>query len=94
LKNAVWYQSYLVVDGDIFTFKMKERSDPASFHELQPVVFGQDAIIENGKIGTFGPVYYDNFVVGTIGTGPDNLQPAGFSPDKLSATWGAVKSSY
>lgn len=72
---------------------MKERGNPVPFHELQTAIAGQDAIIESGKIGTFGPVYYDNLAVGTIGTGPDNLRPAGFSPDKLSATWGVVKSS-
>ncbi|MBM3235481.1 hypothetical protein FJZ31_04215 [Candidatus Poribacteria bacterium] len=73
---------------------MKKRGDTNPFDKLEPVITGKDGTIKSGQIGTFGPSYFDNFIIGDIGTGPEGLQSGWtvLSFGKLSTTWGAIKS--
>ena len=101
LKEEIWYTAYLIVEGDTFTFTMKERKDATPFQKIKPIATGKDGTIKKGRIGTYSVSYWDNVVVGSIGTGPEELQQAfAVEPtsmvkptDKLVSTWAAIKSS-
>ena len=95
LKDEVWYRMYLVVDGDTFTLKLKERRDPTSFDELEPIItLEYTAMVLKGRIGTWGVAYWDNVVVGEVGTGPEDLEFSVNPAGNLSTTWGILKKAY
>ena len=87
----VWYRAQLTLSGDNFTFKLKERKDNKSFDSINPAIEGQDGTFETGKFGNYGLVLIDNLFIG------DKVEDLVLSVDpqeKLSTTWGVIKSAY
>ncbi|MYB95103.1 hypothetical protein F4054_10330 [Candidatus Poribacteria bacterium] len=87
----VWYRAQLILDGDKFTFKLKERKDNRSFDKIDPATEGQDGTFKTGKFGNYGLVYIDNIF---IGDSVEDLVLPVEPQDKLSITWGAIKDAY
>ncbi|GIX07109.1 MAG: hypothetical protein KatS3mg115_1512 [Candidatus Poribacteria bacterium] len=46
----VWYTTMLILRGDTFIAKMKERDDPTSFKELDPILEAQDGAFASGVL--------------------------------------------
>ena len=90
-KPEVWYRAQLVLSGDEFTFKLKERDDKTPFDKVDPATEGKDGNFKTGKFGHYGLVYLDNIFVGD--TVEDLVLPVE-PQDKLSTTWGAIKDAY
>ena len=87
----VWYRAQLVLSGDEFTFKLKERDDKTSFDKIDPATEGKDGNFKTGKFGHYGLVYLDNIFVGDA---VEDLVLPVEPQDKLSTTWGAIKDAY
>ena len=87
----VWYRAQLILSGDKFTFKLKERKDNRSFDKIDPATEGEDGTFKTGKFGNYGLVYIDNIF---IGDSVEDLVLPVEPQDKLSITWGAIKDTY
>ncbi len=87
----VWYRAQLILSGDEFTFKLKERKDKTSFDKIDPATEGEDGDFKTGKFGHYGLVYLDNIF---IGDAVEDLVLPVEAQDKLSTTWGAIKGGY
>ena len=87
----VWYRAQLILSGDEFTFKLKERKDKTSFDKIDPATEGEDGGFKTGKFGHYGLVYLDNIF---IGDAVEDLVLPVEAQDKLSTTWGAIKGGY
>lgn len=87
----VWYRAQLTLDGDSFTFKLKERDDNTPFHNVEAATEANDDEYKTGKFGNYGLVYIDNLF---IGDSVDDLVLPVEPQDKLSTTWGTIKASY
>ena len=87
----VWYRAQLILKGDKFTFKLKERKDTRSFDKIDPATEGQDGTFKTGKFGNYGLVYIDNIF---IGDSVEDLVLPVEPQDKLSTTWGTIKDAY
>ena len=87
----VWYRAQLILSGDKFTFKLKERKDNRSFDKIDPATEGGDGNFKTGKFGNYGLVYIDNIF---IGDSVEDLVLPVEPQDKLSTTWGAIKDAY
>ena len=87
----VWYRAQLVLSGDEFTFKLKERKDKTPFDKIDPATEGKDGNFKTGKFGNYGLVYIDNIF---IGDAVEDLVLPVEPQDKLSTTWGTIKASY
>jgi len=87
----VWYRAQLILEGDSFTFKLKERDDKTPFKNVDPATEAKDGDYKTGKFGNYGLVYIDNLFIG------DSVEDL-FLPvepqDKLSTTWGDIKAAY
>lgn len=90
-KPEVWYRAQLILSGDKFTFKLKERKDNRSFDKIDPATEGQDGTFKTGKFGNYGLVYIDNIF---IGDSVEDLVLPVEPQDKLSTTWSAIKDAY
>ena len=90
-KPEVWYRAQLVLAGDEFTFKLKERDDKTPFDRVDPATEGKDGNFKTGKFGNYGLVYLDNIF---IGDSVEDLVLPVEPQDKLSTTWGTIKGSY
>ena len=90
-KPEIWYRAQLILSGDKFTFKLKERKDNRSFDKIDPATEGQDGTFKTGKFGNYGLVYIDNIF---IGDSVEDLVLPVEPQDKLSITWGAIKDAY
>ena len=90
-KPDVWYSAQLTLDGDEFTFKLKDRDDDTPFDKIDPVKVGKDDTFKTGKFGNYGLIYLDNLF---IGDSVDDLVLPVEPQNKLSTTWGIIKSSY
>ena len=90
-KPEVWYRAQLVLSGDEFTFKLKERDDKTPFDKVDPATEGEDGTFKTGKFGNYGLVYIDNIF---IGDSVEDLVLPVEPQDKLSTTWGAIKDAY
>ncbi len=90
-KPQVWYRAQLTLDGDSFTFKLKERDDKTPFEDIAVATEAKDGDYKTGKFGNYGLVYIDNLF---IGDGVDDLVLLVEPQDKLSTAWGQIKSSY
>lgn len=93
VQNApnVWYRAQLTLDGDKFTFKLKERDDGTPFTDVPAATEATDGDYKTGKFGNYGLVYIDNLF---IGDGVDDLVLPVEPQDKLSTTWGTIKAAY
>ena len=87
----VWYRAQLILEGDKFTFKLKERKDNRSFNKIDPATEGGDGNFKTGQFGNYGLVYIDNLF---IGDSVEDLVLPVEPQDKLSTTWGTLKASY
>ena len=87
----VWYRAQLILKGDKFTFKLKERKDNRSFDKIDPATEGGDGTFKTGKFGNYGLVYIDNIF---IGDSVEDLVLPVEPQDKLSTTWGMIKDAY
>ena len=87
----VWYRAQLILAGDKFTFKLKERKDNRSFDKIDPATEGEDGNFKTGQFGNYGLVYIDNLFIGD--TVEDLVLPVE-PQDKLSTTWGTIKAAY
>ena len=87
----VWYRAQLILTGDKFTFKLKERKDNRSFDKIDPATEGTDGTFKTGKFGNYGLVYIDNLF---IGDSVEDLVLPVEPQDKLSTTWGTIKDAY
>ena len=87
----VWYRAQLILSGDKFTFKLKERKDNRSFDKIDPATEGGDGNFKTGKFGNYGLVYIDNIF---IGDSVEDLVLPVEPQDKLSTTWGEIKDAY
>ncbi len=87
----VWYRAQLTLDGDSFTFKLKERDDKTPFEDVAAATEAKDGDYKTGKFGNYGLVYIDNLF---IGDAVDDLVLPVEPQDKLSTTWGTIKASY
>ena len=87
----VWYRAQLILTGDEFIFKLKERKDKRSFDKIDPATQGKDGTFKTGKFGNYGLVYIDNIF---IGDAVEDLVLPVEPQDKLSTTWGIIKASY
>ena len=87
----VWYRAQLILSGDKFTFKLKERKDKTPFNKVDPTTEGQDGNFKTGKFGNYGLVYIDNIFVGDA---VEDLVLPVEPQDKLSTTWGTIKAAY
>ena len=87
----VWYRAQLILKGDKFTFKLKEREDKRSFDKIDPATEGEDGTFKTGKFGNYGLVYIDNIF---IGDSVEDLVLPVEPQDKLSTIWGAIKDAY
>ena len=87
----VWYRAQLILSGDEFTFKLKERKDDTPFDKIDPATEGQDGNFKTGKFGNYGLVYIDNIF---IGDAVEDLVLPVEPQDKLSITWGTIKDAY
>ena len=87
----VWYRAQLILSGDKFTFKLKERKDNRSFDKIDPATEGEDGTFKTGKFGNYGLVYIDNIF---IGDSVEDLVLPVEPQDKLSMTWGEIKDAY
>ena len=85
----VWYRCRLEIMGESFIFKIKERDDSTPFSEIEPLLEANDAEFDSGGIANAGVTYIDNIVVGET---EDDLTAAVQARDKLSITWGEIKS--
>ena len=90
-KPEVWYRAQLVLAGDEFTFKLKERDNKTPFDRVDPATEGKDGNFKTGKFGNYGLVYLDNIF---IGDSVEDLVLPVEPQDKLSTTWGTIKASY
>ena len=90
-KPQVWYRAQLTLDGDSFTFKLKERDDKTPFNEVDLATEAKNAEYKTGKFGNYGLIYIDNLF---IGDDVDDLVLPVEPQNKLSTTWGLIKSSY
>ena len=87
----VWYRAQLILSGDKFTFKLKERKDNRSFDKIDPATEGEDGTFKTGQFGNYGLVYIDNLF---IGDSVEDLVLPVEPQDKLSTTWGTIKDAY
>ncbi|MXZ01524.1 hypothetical protein F4Y93_13120 [Candidatus Poribacteria bacterium] len=87
----VWYRAQLILSGDKFTFKLKERKDNTPFDKIDPATEGGDGNFKTGKFGNYGLVYIDNIFIGD--SVADLVLPVE-PQDKLSMTWGEIKDAY
>ena len=87
----VWYRAQLILSGDKFTFKLKERKDNRSFDKIDPATEGGDGNFKTGKFGNYGLIYIDNIF---IGDSVEDLVLPVEPQDKLSTTWGEIKDAY
>ncbi len=87
----VWYRAQLILKGDKFTFKLKERKDNTPFDKIDPATEGEDGTFKTGKFGNYGLVYIDNLF---IGDSVEDLVLPVEPQDKLSMTWGEIKDAY
>lgn len=90
-KPEVWYRAQLILSGDEFTFKLKERDNKTPFDKIDPATEGKDGNFKTGKFGNYGLVYIDNIF---IGDSVEDLVLPVEPQDKLSTTWGTIKASY
>ena len=90
-KPEIWYRAQLILAGDEFTFKLKERKDKTPFDKVDPATEGKDGNFKTGKFGNYGLVYIDNIF---IGDAVEDLVLPVEPQDKLSTTWGIIKASY
>ena len=90
-KPQVWYRAQLTLDGDSFTFKLKERDDKTPFNDVAVATEAKDGDYKTGKFGNYGLVYIDNLF---IGDSVDDLVLPVEPQDKLSTTWGSIKAAY
>lgn len=90
-KPQVWYRAQLTLEGDSFTFKLKERDDKTPFDDVAVATEAKDGDYKTGKFGNYGLVYIDNLF---IGDGVDDLLLPVEPQDKLSTTWGDIKAAY
>ena len=87
----VWYRAQLILEGDKFTFKLKERDDKRSFDKIDPATEGEDGNFKTGQFGNYGLVYIDNIF---IGDSVEDLVLPVEPQDKLSTMWSTIKASY
>ncbi len=90
-KPQVWYRAQLTLDGDSFTFKLKERDDKTPFDDVDVATEAKDGDYKTGKFGNYGLVYIDNLFIGD--SVADLVLPVE-PQEKLSITWGSIKTSY
>ena len=90
-KPEIWYRAQLILSGDEFTFKLKERDNKTPFDKVDPATEGKDGNFKTGKFGNYGLVYIDNIF---IGDSVEDLVLPVEPQDKLSTTWGAIKDAY
>ncbi|MDE0315288.1 MAG: hypothetical protein OXM61_10330 [Candidatus Poribacteria bacterium] len=90
-KPQVWYRAQLTLDGDSFTFKLKERDDKTPFKNVDPATEAKDGDYKTGKFGNYGLVYIDNLF---IGDSVEDLVLPVEPQDKLSTSWGSIKAAY
>ena len=55
----VWYRAQLTLDGDSFTFKLKERDDKTPFEDVAPATEAKDGDYKTGKFGNYGLIYIE-----------------------------------
>ena len=90
-KPQVWYRAQLTLEGDSFTFKLKERDDKTPFKDVAVATEAKDGDYKTGKFGNYGLVYLDNLFIGD--SVDDFVLPV--EPQyKLSISWGAIKDAY
>ena len=65
-----WYRAQMIAKGGHHTLKVKERSDPTPFSDIDPYIELDDTHHEYGTIGICGYGYTDNIAV--HGIGPDH----------------------
>ncbi len=90
-KPQVWYRAQLTLEGDSFTFKLKERDDKTPFENVAVATEAKDGDYKTGKFGNYGLVYIDNLF---IGDSVEDLVLPVEPQDKLSTTWGSIKAAY
>ena len=90
-KPQVWYRAQLILEGDSFTFKLKERDDKTPFKNVDPATEAKDGDYKTGKFGNYGLVYIDNLF---IGDSVEDLVLPVEPQDKLSTAWGSIKAVY
>ena len=90
-RPEVWYRAQLTLDGDSFTFKLKERDDTTPFDDVAVATEAEDGDYKTGKFGNYGLVYIDNLF---IGDSVDDFVLPVEPQDKLSTTWGTIKDTY
>lgn len=87
----IWYRAQLTLEGDSFTFKLKERDDKTPFKDVGVLTVAEDSDYKTGKFGNYGLIYIDNLF---IGDSVDDLVLPVEPQDKLSTTWGSIKAAY
>ncbi len=90
-KPQVWYRAQLTLDGDSFTFKLKERDDDTPFDKVDIATEAKDGDYKTGKFGNYGLVYIDNLF---IGDSVNDLVLPVEPQNKVSTTWAKIKSAY
>ena len=87
----VWYRAQLILEGESFTFKLKERNDKTPFGSIDPATVANDGDYKTGKFGNYGLVFIDNLF---IGDKVEDLVLSVEPQNKLSTTWGDIKAAY
>ena len=87
-----WYRAQLILKGDTFTFKIKEKSDDTPFEKIDPLTTAEDGRYKEGLFLTDRADHIDNVIIAE--TVEDILAAAAVNPSsKLTLTWGALKTA-
>jgi hypothetical protein len=86
-KIDFWYRARLILEGNKFSFWLKEKTDDTPFEKLKIIMDGSDNTLKEGKFGTdfWGPV--DNVIIAEKAADILTVKPMG----KLAFSWGAIK---
>lgn len=88
-KAQIWYRCQLVIEGDKFSVKIKEKSDKTPFNDLKILLEAADKNFKEGKFATgfWGPI--DDVII-------TDLKGAAVarSSHSLALTWGVVKTQH
>ncbi len=83
----VWYRTQLKVKGANFVVKMKPKTEPVAFADIDPIIDVDDNTFAKGGFSTAynGPI--DDVIIAESEADILSVEPA----SKLSSTWGALK---
>ena len=84
-----WYRAQLVLKGDTFTFRIKEKSDDTPFEKIDPLVTAKDERYAKGLFCTDRAGHIDNLIIAETAEDVLLVNPS----SKLSLTWGALKTA-